>query len=74
MIKDKKSVNNDSYSKMNGELTMAKKKLIWYPGAMYHVTSRGNRKSDIFKDGNRLIILDILLEVVKAKYIKNRIL
>ena len=29
---------------------MAKKRLIWYPGAMYHVTSRGNRRSDIFKD------------------------
>ena len=70
MIKDKKSVNNYSYSKMNGELTMAKKKLIWYPGAMYHVTSRGNRKSDIFKDEQDYLIY---LEVVKEalEYYKN---
>jgi hypothetical protein len=49
-IKYKKDVNNYSYSKMNGDRTMAKKKLIWYPGAMYHITSRGNRRSDLFKD------------------------
>ncbi|MFT5871370.1 MAG: putative transposase [Clostridium sp.] len=22
----------------------------WYPNAMYHITSRGNRRSDIFRD------------------------
>lgn len=35
---------------MIGERTMAKKKLVWYPVAMYHVTNRGNRRSDIFED------------------------
>jgi|GEM_PF-383389 len=29
---------------------MGRKKLEWYPGAMYHVTARGNRRSDIFKE------------------------
>lgn len=45
---------------------MVKKKLIWYPGAMYHLTSRGNRKSDIFKDKNDyLIYLEVLKEAIK---------
>ncbi|MGH4050368.1 MAG: transposase [Clostridium sp.] len=22
----------------------------WYPNAMYHITSRGNRRNDIFRD------------------------
>ena len=29
---------------------MARKKRIWYPGATYHVMSRGNRRGSIFKD------------------------
>jgi len=29
---------------------MGRKKLEWYPGAMYHVIARGNRRSDIFKE------------------------
>jgi len=29
---------------------MPSKKRIWYPGATYHITSRGNRKSKLFKD------------------------
>lgn len=29
---------------------MARKKRIWYPGAVYHITNRGNRRSDIFRD------------------------
>lgn len=45
---------------------MAKKKLIWYPGAMYHVTSRGNRRSDLFKDeDDYLNYLDIVKEALK---------
>ena len=23
---------------------------VWYPNALYHITSRGNRRNDIFKD------------------------
>ena len=29
---------------------MARKKRVWYPGAIYHITNRGNRRSDIFRD------------------------
>lgn len=29
---------------------MPNKKRIWYPGAIYHITTRGNRKQDIFQD------------------------
>lgn len=29
---------------------MARKKRVWYPGAIYHVMSRGNRKKNIFED------------------------
>ena len=29
---------------------MARKRHVWYPGAILHVMARGNRKSDIFKD------------------------
>ena len=29
---------------------MPRKKRIWYPGATYHVMSRGNRRTAIFKD------------------------
>lgn len=55
---------------MIGERTMAKKKLVWYPGAMYHVTSRGNRRSDIFKEEkDYLIYLEVLKEALE--YYKN---
>ena len=29
---------------------MSRKKRIWYPGATYHVMSRGNRRSALYKD------------------------
>jgi REP element-mobilizing transposase RayT len=39
---------------------------IEYPGAIYHVTSRGNARSDIFVDDNdRLHFLNNLSDVVK---------
>ena len=44
---------------------MAKKKLIWYPGAMYHVTSRGNRRSDIFKDEEDYLVYLANLKVAR---------
>lgn len=45
---------------------MPKKKLIWYPGAMYHVTSRGNRRNDIFKEEQDYIVyLENLKEAIE---------
>lgn len=29
---------------------MPRKKRIWYPGAVYHIVSRGNRKNHLFRD------------------------
>lgn len=29
---------------------MARKKRIWYPGATYHLMSRGNRRASIFQE------------------------
>jgi REP element-mobilizing transposase RayT len=45
---------------------MARPLRIEYPGAVYHVTSRGNAKADIFlTDYDRLAFLDILGDVVE---------
>jgi len=39
---------------------------IEFPGAVYHVTSRGNAKADIFReDGDRQLFLKVLTQVVK---------
>ncbi|TYO96833.1 REP element-mobilizing transposase RayT [Geothermobacter ehrlichii] len=39
---------------------------IEFPGAVYHITSRGNAKADIFlDDGDRLLFLKTLTRVVK---------
>ena len=45
---------------------MPRKKRIWYPGAIYHVMSRGNRKMIIFKEESDYIqFLDCLANVKK---------
>jgi len=45
---------------------MARPIRIEYAGALYHVTSRGNRRDDIFvDDGDRLIWLDVFAHVCK---------
>lgn len=46
------------------EICMGRKPRIWYPGATYHITSRGNRRSAIFyDDADRLKYLALLSEV-----------
>lgn len=47
---------------------MAKKKRIWYPGAVYHITNRGNRRSDIFKDEEDFQVYLTILEQTMDKY------
>ena len=47
---------------------MARKKRIWYPGAIYHVISRGTRKAEIFKDHNDYIRFLEYLEKVRKMY------
>ncbi len=34
---------------------MSRSKRVWYPGATYHVMSRGNRRTALFKDGDDYI-------------------
>lgn len=47
---------------------MSRQPRIWFPGAMYHVTSRGNRQSAIFyDDADRLSFLE-WLEETRCKY------
>ncbi|MGE5454962.1 MAG: transposase, partial [Methylocystaceae bacterium] len=42
---------------------MPRKPRIWFPGAIYHITCRGNHQSDIFRDDtDRFELLNILDE------------
>ena len=47
---------------------MARKKRIWYPGATYHVMSRGNRRTAIFKDQLDYIHFLDVIEMVCEKH------
>lgn len=47
---------------------MPRKRRVWYPGAMYHISCRGNRKSDLFLDDkDREMYLNILKDA-KDRY------
>jgi len=44
---------------------MAHRLRIEYPGALYHVTARGNRRETIYEDDHdRLAFLEVLSQVV----------
>jgi REP element-mobilizing transposase RayT len=47
---------------------VARKKREWYPGAMYHVMSRGNRRAEIFKDHMDHLYFLELIGTVKERY------
>lgn len=47
---------------------MGRKNRIWFPGALYHITCRGNRKADIFKDREDYLNYLKVVEETKAKY------
>ena len=47
---------------------MPKKKRIWYPGAVYHITNRGNRRSDIFRDEEDYQVYLKILKQTMEKY------
>ena len=47
---------------------MARKKREWYPGAIYHVMSRGNRQKAIFKDEDDYIQFLNYIKIVQQKY------
>jgi len=53
---------------LKGVICLSRKTRVWFPGAMYHITSRGNRRSAIFfDDGDRKKYLD-LLEETRERY------
>ena len=41
---------------------MTTKKIIWQPGAAYHITTRGNRRNDIFRDEEDFQVYLTILE------------
>lgn len=49
---------------------MGRKNIEWFPGAIYHITTRGNYRNDMFRDGEDyqvyLIILQEALERFKG--------
>ncbi len=47
---------------------MARKRRVWYPGATYHVMSRGNRRTAIFKDHTDYLYFLELVSKVKGIY------
>ena len=47
---------------------MPRKPRVWYPGAVYHITSRGNRRSDIFLDDQDRLRYLRFLEQTKQLY------
>ncbi|SKC57350.1 transposase [Maledivibacter halophilus] len=47
---------------------MGKKKRIWYPGAVYHIMNRGNRRSAIFKDNEDYQVYLTILKETMEKY------
>ncbi|SHE66776.1 REP element-mobilizing transposase RayT [Desulforamulus putei DSM 12395] len=50
---------------------MPRKPRIWYPGAIYHVVCRGNRKSDIFRDREDYqVYLEILCKAKREYFFK----
>ena len=47
---------------------MARQRRIWYPGATYHVMSRGNRKTAIFQEQDDYLYFLKILGTIKEKY------
>lgn len=47
---------------------MARKNRVWYPGAMYHITSRGNRRGALFYDHEDHLMYLELLEETRRRY------
>jgi putative transposase len=47
---------------------MPKKKRVWYPGAVYHIMSRGNRRSDIFRDEEDYQTYLVILKQAMERY------
>ena len=54
-------VDNPAVGRQSGSGTMARKLRVQYPGAVYHVMNRGDRRELIYADDqDRLLFLDTL--------------
>ena len=47
---------------------MSRKKREWYPGAVYHVMSRGNRRGALYKDDEDYITFLMHVDRVRERY------
>ena len=47
---------------------MPRKKRIWYPGATYHIMSRGNRRTAIFKDQRDYISFLECMKIIRERH------
>ncbi len=47
---------------------MARKKRVWYPGAIYHLMGRGNRHQKIYGDEEDFQVFISLIKAVMVKY------
>ena len=47
---------------------MSRKKRLWYPGATYHVMSRGNRRTTLYKDQSDFLRFLECIEMAKKTY------
>lgn len=47
---------------------MPRRKRVWYPGAVYHVMSRGNHKGQVFKDDADYLAFLQCVDWIKMKY------
>ncbi|WP_113928364.1 transposase [Bacillus sp. P14.5] len=47
---------------------MSRKRRVWYPGAMYHITARGNRRIALFYREEDYLMYLAILEDVRAMY------
>ncbi len=50
------------------EKIMARRKREWFPGATYHVMSRGNRRAEIFKDDSDYMFFLEYIRRIKEKH------
>jgi putative transposase len=47
---------------------MARKYRVWYPGATYHITARGNRRTALFEDQDDYLTYLSILEDVRSRH------
>ena len=53
---------------------MSRKKREWYPGATYHVMSRGNRRTSLFKESSDYLCFLECIKRSKEAYMEGKLL